>query len=223
MRLIKHINEAVESEIYFENINDEIHKNCKKYLKLIKGGLPLFRGLDSNYHIGIKRVRKDRKPLGMSKEEADFINKWLEKNGHSRRDKSVMAIGNMDTIGLFGDTYYFFPIGNFKYTWIKSKDINLNDPSTGWDKDSIGAWMRDVRGELAPGDAADKILRKMNDDPEDYFFSNKGFETARKMGYEIWFECDRYYFVYYYSHIWDKNKQIFTVRDRKDVADILFK
>ena len=37
----------------------------------------------------------------------------------------------------------------------------------------------------------------MNKPFADYFHTNKGFDTAYRKGYEIWFKCKSYYYVNY--------------------------
>lgn len=215
MRLRQHLNEAYQSEIYKEYINDNIHTHCKQYLKLIKGKNPLYRGIDVFWDSGIKDVRKDRRPFGMEIDEADYLNDWLQKNGHMRRDKSVMAISNPEDLDLFGEPYHFFPLDPIKgYTWAETKDLNMVDQRTGWSDFTVRAWKMKKNNEISIDDEwvfrMEGELKGLKKPFEDYFHTNKGFNTAYKNGYEIWFNCVRYYFVT--TNIpWDKNKQIFIL------------
>jgi len=191
MRLKRHIIEGVE-EIDLNSINSLIHKNCKQYLKLLGHRKPLFRGMESQPHTGIKDVRKDRYPYGMSKEEADYLNAWLQKNGHARRDQSVMCTSDSDHIDIFGEPYYIFPLDPItKYTWFWSQDMNM-DGDAGWQHNTLYAWKLTTNGEYIVSDA---ILDKLKMPFEDFFTTNKDFNYAYDHGYEMWIDCDKYYFV----------------------------
>ncbi len=192
MRLKRHITEGVE-ELDLDNINTLIHKNCKQYLKLIGHRKPLFRGMDGNPEVGIKDVRKDRQPFGMSNEEADFLNAWLQKNGHARRDKSVMCTSDGEHVDTFGEPYYIFPLDPItKYTWFWSQDMNV-EGDAGWNWDTLYAWMKDQMGKAS--NIQKSTLKKLKMPFEDFFTTNKEFNYAYDHGYEMWIDCDKYYFV----------------------------
>jgi hypothetical protein len=188
MRLKQHINETID----FDNINVLIHKNCKQYLKLIGHHKPLFRGMESEPYIGIKDVRKDRKPYGMSSEEADYLNAWLQKNGHARRDQSVICTSDGDHVDIFGEPYYIFPLDHIaKYTWFHSPDMNM-EGDAGWDYNTIMAWKLTTNGEYIVNS---NILDRLKMPFEDFFTTNKEFNYAYDHGYEMWIDCDKYYYV----------------------------
>lgn len=208
MRLKGFINESQIKELNENDTNTLIHKNCKQYLKLIKNmPTPFYRGID-NVHVipfGIKKVRKDRVPNGMSVEEAIWLNNWLSKNGHSRRDESMMVTSDVDQVDLFGSPYYVFPLDPIKgFTFIRSLDVNLPDRKTGWDE---MATMKAMEIDRNGGDI-DKEYRSLDIEKpfSEYFVSNKRIEEAHKNGYELWFDCDSYYVVREWA-IWNKRKQ----------------
>jgi len=196
MRLKQHINESQE-ELDLDNINTHIHKNCKQYLKLIGHRRPLLRGmsrdrLDDPY-VGIKDVRKDRMPFGMSKEEANFLNAWLQKNGHARRDQSVMCTADSGHIETFGDPFMIFPLDPIKkYTWLHSQDMNI-DGDAGWEWATLMAWMKNEKGEAT--DVQKNTLSRLKMPFADFFTTNKEFNYAYNNGYEMWIDCDKYYYV----------------------------
>jgi hypothetical protein len=64
--------------------------------------------------MGTSSVRKDRNPRGMNIIVAERLNKWLVKNGHNDRSKSFMVTSGDPR--LFGDEFFVFPMGKFKYT-----------------------------------------------------------------------------------------------------------
>jgi hypothetical protein len=206
MRLRRHINESEEFDL--DNINSLIHKNCKQYLRLISGKTPLLRGMKSERlddpFVGIKDVRKDRMPFGMSPTEANFLNDWLQKNGHARRDKSVICTSDKEHIEVFGDSYMIFPLDPIKkYTWLHSQDMNL-DGDVGWEWSTLMSWMKNEKGEAT--DIQKNTLSRLKMPFSDFFTTNNEFKYAYDRGYEIWIDCDKYYYVGTKSK-WNTSKQ----------------
>lgn len=185
MRLKDYLNKKQK----MEELNNKIHENCKFYLQLIKPlGDPLYRGMDTkSVKLGKKKVRKNRIPSGTDKFVFKNLNEWLEKKGHNRRDVSFMTSSNKLHVQKFFSTPYFiFPIGKFSYTWIKSKDLNLEDSKTGWDNNFL---------KFYDYENNEWIQGQNEVDFESYFTTDKGFNIAYKNGYEIWINCDYYYYI----------------------------
>ncbi|MCK5015586.1 MAG: hypothetical protein KAS32_00825, partial [Candidatus Peribacteraceae bacterium] len=159
---------------------------------------------------GIKDVRKDRTPYGMSKDEADYLNKWLGSNGHARRDQSVLCTANKQHVELFGNGYMIFPLDTIKkYTWFEGSDINIEQDRTGWEQMTVPAWMSVSGGDsYVGGELADQVMSKLTKPFDKFFHTNKGFDTAHKKGYEMWIDCKQYIFVDADWHDWDKTKQV---------------
>jgi len=218
---------------------DVIQKNCTQYIKLLKihgFSRPLYRAVNNgpNLHEYMeKNVRTNRKPSGTSSGEFPFMNIWLQSHKHIRRDQAVMAKGDKLHLKTFGDIYYFFPIGKFNYTFIKTSDFNLPDNNDKWDpyfytmlikymqlfketkdnfrlalvKDylieystdkSLGIFsvinIADIKKWNIFNDDPKPIINKINKYINDNFFStNKNFSEAYKKGYEMWFDCKKYY------------------------------
>jgi len=141
MRLKQYITESSNiggGITLFDNVdefNTAIKKDCKKYFKLLGNKDPLYRGMDKNKYgfIGKHDVRQNRQSLGMSGDVAFNLNKWLKKHGHVPRNKAVFATSNKSHIDTFGFPYFIFPAGNFNYTFVLSKDINVRDDRTMWE------------------------------------------------------------------------------------------
>jgi hypothetical protein len=127
------------------------------------------------------------------------LNKWLQDNNHVRRDKAVIAANIGDNIfqNMFGQVYYIFPIGKFNYTWLKSRDINMKDISSGWYEYAVDNFF--IYGEKT-FDSDYKI--NLNKPFKEYFTTNKGIEKAWKEYYEIWFDCKEYYYFDSESFKW---------------------
>lgn len=195
MRLSRYINEDIIDDVEkIHSFNESIHKKCKPYLNLIKGKRPLIRQMYMD-EIGIKKVRQDRASRGMGSYQAAVLNNWLQENGHVRRDKSVICISRPHL--NFGRNYYIFPIGKFDYTFVESEDINFNDRDTGWYRDTVSDAIR-LDFELSKPD-----LKKPF---KDYFHTNKKFNMAYDLEYEMWIKCKEYYYIVEWA--WDENKQI---------------
>ena len=160
----------------------------------------------------------------MLKREASEFNKWLVKNGHADRSKSVMC--SKEANELFGDPFYVFIAGNYKYTWLRANDVNEDDSKTGWyfgmvpdflfGSDSNHTFfgpehlrqkkykrLKEVDDLGAPPSLKDDIVAEIEQEIEEwlhkefptYFTTNKGISTAWVNNYEIWFQCKGYYFV----------------------------
>lgn len=186
MRLYNYLNEmdVLDLSNMISDMNDKIEQDCKPYLSLIKGKNPLARGLKAaKDKVGIKQVRKDRVPSGMDYETFKKFNKWLQDNNHNKRDKSISVSPKPEGLEMFagssGIIAYVFPIGKFSYSWIKAKDVNIHDPKTGWDDEMLWDLLWDYEDE----------------EFENFFFTDEGFNTAYKNGYEIWINANKYYYV----------------------------
>lgn len=120
-------------DLYPPELAKVISKECKKYVKETKGnwfqrGMSL--DLDPRMPGGYRETRKDRKPLGMMGITFKPFNKWLVKNGHADRSKSISCSRRASS--LFGERYTIFIEGNYKYTWLRGEDVNEDDDRTGW-------------------------------------------------------------------------------------------
>ena len=194
MRLNKFINEISDSDRFIvERFIEDIKKNCKPYLKLLKGRSPLIRGMNHAVptDIGSKPVRKDRKSkMGHSKETMKDIDDYMDHIHGARRTESVIAISQFSNTMrvMFGDPYWIFPIGGFTYTFVEAQDFNYGDSD--WSARNFMNYIKDRRWE--------------DPDMDDYGYDginhpgiivNKDFDRAYNKGWEIWFECDRYYYI----------------------------
>jgi hypothetical protein len=139
MRLIRYINERKKFEDYYktppvkkkataletERIVELIRKECKPFLKEVKGGFdlmanPLFRGMKSGPKIyGIMKGTRpsDRTPKFTAKEVFEIFDKtFADEFGWWVRSKGVFT-GDKGTADGYGRPYLFFPMGNYKYVW----------------------------------------------------------------------------------------------------------
>ncbi len=198
-------------------INSLIQENCKPYLKLIKGKTPLYRGMDYKNNIwgdiltGQKKVRTDRKPRSHTPlKYFKIINTWLEKNGHNRRDNTVICINDKTRLAMFGAPYKIFPLGKISYTWVDSHDFNITDNSSGWQSGMFN-YLPYIKAGKEAEDRFNKDYKlKMSKPVIQYFHTDDNFDKGYNKKYEFWIKCKSYYYVSDLTGTkWDKNKQIF--------------
>jgi len=142
MRLEKYINEAtysdqqildfysrkdiyeplVEKEIslFFDKWK-EVKKNCQPYLRTIKKNkkLFLFRGMSGRHDsIGLKTVRKNRRPLDTDEYVHDMVNGVMEDLfGWKVRSEGIFVTGNPAQASRYGSINIVFPVGKYEYLW----------------------------------------------------------------------------------------------------------
>lgn len=206
MKLVKYLLEEKAVMVISGDENDPdqpkeiatlLKRDCSYYMGVHRDfkKMPLYKGLvvgsASGFDIGdvgIKNTRVNRTPKGMDMERFKAFNKWLELKGHVKRDNSISLTSVMKNTFMFGTPYMVFPIGRFDYTWVKSRDVNLNDQSTKWDIDDLYIMLR----RMATGKDVDKeLVSKV----EKFFHTNKGIGDAIYGGYEIWMNPKQYYIM----------------------------
>jgi hypothetical protein len=98
---------------------DNILTKCKPFLKHKQ---PLYRGANKSSHgyMGSNTIRTDRKPRDTSKGAHMFFNDRLKQLGLPSREEVLFTTPNLDFSYEFGAPYLIFPIGNFKFFWIKN-------------------------------------------------------------------------------------------------------
>lgn len=208
------MSEAVESLNYTQpdKVAEMVKANCSKYLKLLGGKKPMFRGMETQYEsaddwdskifIGKKKVRKNRAPQGTNPTGFKLVNKWLGKKKWPKRDKSIMMTSDSDKALMFGNAHYVFPINSsYGYAWVEANDFNDWDSST--NPHSIPkSW------SIGPFETLSKTKPEMAEQMlEDFVHGNKHFDVAYNRGYEIWMDCNHYYLLYYDGMIQQKQKE----------------
>lgn len=197
MRLTRYLTEQ-KLNIPPEKVARILKAECRPYINLCKreGIDRFYRGM--GYQLpktfGSKKVRKDRISKGMTQETFVILNDWLQKNGHVRRDKSISATTNIGHASFFGTSTIIYPVGKFRYTWIEAEDINYPDNRTKWDPEKL---YRALDISVPHWDEwrikqTDEQIKK--DFPK-YFKTNSGIKIPWKRKFEIWFECNEYYYL----------------------------
>jgi len=193
-----------------DDFNEVINKECKPYLKLLSQYKdPLYRGISGvpKNAWGAKKTRKDRRPKQMPKNVADYLNGWLQKVGHARRDKSVLCSPSSELLRIFGAPFYIFPAGKIKYTWVESSDINFVEPNTGWLGSATPEAFWGFHNDGPNAFMDDSTLRNLKQPFKDYFHSDD-FTKGYTKGYEFWFECSHYYFAPLDEFVWDNKYKV---------------
>ena len=113
-----------EKKILIEDIVTILERDCGPFiqeLKKIKSGL-LYRGTKRSVpDIKKIKVRKDRKPLDTPPEVHNHLdNEFKKKFGWFARSEGVFTTPVRYDTGDYGDPYFFFPIGKYKFVWSKT-------------------------------------------------------------------------------------------------------
>lgn len=174
---------------------DKIKKDCQPYLKLLKKSnvkSPLFRGMNNRDFFGEEMVRKNRQPSGTSPYYFPLINKLLKKKGFPSRSESIIATFDKSHVSIFGSPYFIFPKGNFKYAYFKGTDFNWisNRASPG---DLEWKFSEIVKGRGF--ESIEKDTEVINKSIDILMVNNKNLLDAYKKGYEIWVDCNEYYYI----------------------------
>jgi hypothetical protein len=165
----------------------KLKKECSEYFyesRQFKQNLPLYRGMRrkiSTYEI--ITPRKNRKPLSTDPEVHKLLDKEFKKQfGWSARSEGVFCMGDYPP-GIYGERYYIFPIGKFKFLW--SEDINDLTVSL----DNAGIFNSDYRldPEVPTETVKDIIFQLVSTYQDDDFLA------ALRSGHEIMLKCKKYY------------------------------
>jgi hypothetical protein len=198
-------NKVTTSKSLISNeMREKILKECGPYLKLVRDSRRfIYRGLSSLLPIpgrdieyeGIISVRQNRKSA-MDAKTAKELNDWLEKHGHIRRDNAMIGISSYHSADFFGTPCWVFPIGNFNFTFAKTRDLNMNH-NNGWRENTIEDYFRYKKSMDKHGwdSMDDKEAERTIELFENAFTTNKDFKRAANNGFEIWFDCKKYFYV----------------------------
>jgi len=121
MRLQQFINETYLSTENWEHLKGMLEKDCKPYIKELKGAKKLLlRGMKKYIEFyEIKNVRKNRKPRLIDKNLHIKLDNELNKIfGWKVRSQGLFTTTGKDVAKRWGDPCIVFPIGKFKYIWI---------------------------------------------------------------------------------------------------------
>ena len=128
------ITEAVD-QAELEKAFAKIEKDCKPFLKHKRA---IWRGVNTTDDAwGLKKVRKDRIPLGNNPDFSAFTNAFLDSKKLPNRSKSIFATAKKDYAMVFGNTCLIFPKGNFKHVWFPDID-DMNSHRY----ERFGTWLR---------------------------------------------------------------------------------
>lgn len=157
MRLRLYLNEGYQESITTDTdrMVEVIKKDCKEYLKALKGNKPFLRytqkGIPHDTLL-LSDTMKSRESKGSLPGDMKHVNAYLRTNGHYGRDKNVVFAGGSGygNIVMNSNPFWIFPMDPLKYTWGEFNDFNIN--SEGWDSDNsaiIGKFLNnDIEGAI---------------------------------------------------------------------------
>ena len=212
MRLRQYINEADVPPAANKVFNDfikSIKAQCKPYLNLLKNREPLMRGIKRARPYGEQPIRQNRQPQHprgtkvlhgkhlINGKQVDFaepywptLNKWLESKGHAPRNQSISCSSDFSSANAFGDTYWIFPIGKFKFSWVRSDDFNIEEDN--WNPNELHYFLQHWLSEWPDKPHWSEISKF---DPEKAIFTNTKFNEAYERKYEFWIQSKKYYYM----------------------------
>jgi len=101
-----------------------IKRDCQPFLDAIKHKplikFPLYRGINKamgEYFIKSNVRLDNRKPMDISPEMHNKINEYFIKEYGDPFRNAIFCTGNQHNAQQYGDPYYIFPIGDFKFIW----------------------------------------------------------------------------------------------------------
>ena len=157
----------------------KIRENCKPFLK---EKVIMYRGSHKKIELLRKtRRRKLRKPKDTDIRVHKIAEKFfMKKFGWKPRSQGVFAVGSYSAATYYGNAYYFFPIGSYRYLWSPDKsDFYLGAPSMKTDLD-MGHPSR-VENKL------ETLIKTYKD---------TGLKTAvEKQTFEVMFDVDSFYLM----------------------------
>lgn len=196
MRLIRHLNEKPEfpKSKSKEEVRDIILKDCKPFLKEIKGGELLWRGSDLMKDIKKKIPRTDRRPMDTDEVVHDYLDILFKKHhGWKARSEGVFVDPNRNSTAEYGKPSLFFPIGDFKYLWNQDVDDLTTELAHG-----LGFYKHQTSHlkDISVQENIDKLVKG---------YTNKRLKYASNLSIEIMFKCKSYYLVHqmYYDTLLD--------------------
>ena len=201
MKLYQYLTEDKAQEIEYDDPEKayyKIIKDCRKYFGLLGKKKPLYRAVNTKIFgsdIYLKKKTRENRIPRINSDISEFINYVLGKMGHIRRDQSISVTPNYKHAEMFkmkGSVYYFFPIGNFDYSWAPTMDWNFSNED--WNTNAFLELVWDLKNKNSKVEkkiAAIDVFKRMFS----LIKTNNGFDTAYNKNYEIWFKCKEYYLV----------------------------
>jgi len=199
MRFKQYITEEEEDNTIINGIT-LIYDKCMPFIKeLTKQTYIHFmysgrKGKTEDVFIG--KVRKNRRPSdtseGLTKVYDDLFNKRF---GWKPRTNSIFCSGNVYDIPRYGNPYFIFPIGKYKYLWSPDIDDMYSSSYTNSVIDTIT-----LRNDIPYGDIDDikdntpkrDIIIKSLDNKIISTYTDKNLDKALSGSNEIMINCKEY-------------------------------
>jgi len=206
MRLNRYLNEDFPAGANWQPKIDKLIKSikssCKFYLQLIGNREPVFRGIKGKQPSGEQDVRQNRMPVhprgrdmlsiaGSQEPYWTVLNQWLKSNGHAERNKSVSVSADFSSANAFGNPYWVFPTGKFKYSHVRSEDFNYSEDRTNWNPNDMKYFLE----HWYSNDPEKEPWGSISKDEFDRNIVSNNFKEGYEKKYEMWFQCKSYYYV----------------------------
>ena len=212
MRFIKYINESGSLEslnIQPEEFVKTIKRDCSKYFTELYPCF-LYRGMEAfNAIVGYGIPRLDRKPKDTHQVVHEMADEWFLKKFGWRARSQGLFVSTKEYVGLYGDKYIIFPVGDYKYVFSPKVHDLMNDLD-----DAVGEHTQ------VPGNPKQRVealypeqypalkesIFKTLDEAEytntglKEFIVGKGSDrfAVSRTDREVMFNCKGYYFMRYF-------------------------
>lgn len=168
-----------------------IKRDCKpyiKFLKKIRSGPLLFRGMNREDGFLREKVRTDRIPKYISTRLHRLLGELsLKEFGWNTRTEGLFCSNSPYKAADYGNVYSIFPIGDFKYVWL---DLNVRIETT----DSGRPTIYEIYNlhDCSPDSQLNKELEGILKKNFRRFFKDKGLKGGMEEN-DIIVKCDEYY------------------------------
>ena len=188
MKFKKYIKE-INDDDFTDSIAKRLKKDCMPFIKEMKSNNLynwFYRATEHHYKdISKIKPRKNRRPRNMPLEIHKYMDKVFKKKfGWNVRSEGVFVSSDRNQLEyIYGDTYLFFPIGNYKYVYHP------------WVKDIFMKF--DGEYDLDPKRISDETIKKVKEGFHEIVpqYTNKNLGISYSNIVEVAFKCKSYYMV----------------------------
>lgn len=191
------------SEEEKRTLKEMLEQDCGPFLQAAKGAGFLYRGIQGligdmyvddgkgeKFAYTVKQVRKDRRPLDLTKERSKIIDDWFKEKFDIRaRSECVFAFGEKvqkHDINHYGKPCIIFPIGKIRFVWSPAVEDMFGQ---------INIYPNDKPEFEGPVKGEDDLKARLRYwlDQSEYQTSDLAKAIGMPRSHEIMIECDSYY------------------------------
>lgn len=182
-------------EHYIQDVPQDFHemikRDCKPWLTATNKCMdPFFYRGSTGINFFKKKPRKDRRTRNTPDDQSKEIDIGFKKEfGWKPRSEGVFITSSILDAKYYGDAYFFFAIGNFKYVWSPDIDDLYNRLS------KVMAKLEDEHGNPFDEEPYQEVAK---------LYQNNDLCSAQSAQYEVTVKCKEYYMLN--QDIWSKQE-----------------